>query len=77
MVGAAAGRGRILRSWGAAFLGMVVIHIGGVAHLALLGGDAELAMQWGSLPFITADFGKIGIASLVISWARKRFPTQR
>lgn len=71
------GRGGVLRSWLAAFLGMVVIHLGGVAHLALLGGNPELAMQWGSLPFLTADFGKIGVASLVISWARRRFPSGR
>jgi biotin transporter BioY len=56
---------------------MVVIHLGGVAHLALLGGSTEVAIQWGSLPFVTADFGKIGIASLVISRARRRFPSGR
>jgi len=70
-------RGGVLRSWFAAFAGMVVIHLGGVAHLALLGGNPELALQWGSLPFVTADFGKIGIASLIISWARRRRPTGR
>ena len=71
------GRSGVLRSWLAAFLGMVAIHLGGVAHLALLGGSTEVAIQWGSLPFVTADFGKIGIASLVISRARRRFPSGR
>ena len=34
-------------------LGMVVIHLGGVAQLALLGGDPALAFRVGFVPFLT------------------------
>jgi biotin transport system substrate-specific component len=36
-------------------LGMVIIHVGGVAQLALLGGDPALAFRIGFLPFLTGD----------------------
>ena len=47
-------------------LGMVVIHVGGAAHLALLGGDAGAALRVGFVPFLTGDLLKIGIAAAVI-----------
>jgi biotin transport system substrate-specific component len=47
-------------------LGMVMIHIGGVAHLALLGGDPRLAFRVGFLPFLTGDLLKVGLAALII-----------
>ena len=47
-------------------LGMVVIHAGGAAHLALLGGDAGAALRVGFVPFLTGDLLKIGIAAAVI-----------
>lgn len=46
--------------------GMVVIHIGGVAQLALLGGDPALAFRVGFVPFLTGDLLKIGLAAAVI-----------
>jgi biotin transport system substrate-specific component len=46
--------------------GMIVIHIGGVAQLALLGGDPALAFRVGFVPFLTGDLIKIGLAAAVI-----------
>jgi biotin transporter BioY len=45
---------------------MVIIHLGGVAHLALLGGDPRLAFRVGFLPFLTGDLIKVGLAALII-----------
>jgi biotin transport system substrate-specific component len=47
-------------------LAMVVIHAGGAAQLALLGGDAGVALRVGFVPFLTGDLLKIGIAAAVI-----------
>jgi biotin transporter BioY len=47
-------------------LGMVVIHAGGAAQLAVLGGDAAAALRVGFVPFLTGDLLKIGIAAAVI-----------
>lgn len=47
-------------------LGMAVIHVGGVAQLALLGGDPALAFRVGFVPFLTGDLLKIGLAAAVI-----------
>jgi biotin transport system substrate-specific component len=47
-------------------LGMVIIHLGGVAQLALLGGDPALAFRVGFLPFLTGDLLKVGLAAAVI-----------
>ena len=47
-------------------LGMVVIHAGGAAQLALLGADAAAALRVGFVPFLTGDLLKIGIAAAVI-----------
>jgi len=46
--------------------GMVLIHVGGVAQLALLGDDPALAFQVGFVPFLTGDLLKIGLAAAVI-----------
>jgi biotin transport system substrate-specific component len=46
--------------------GMVVIHAGGVAQLALLGGDPALAFRVGFVPFLTGDLIKVGLAAAVI-----------
>lgn len=58
------------RSWprllGAALAGLVVIHAGGVAQLAALGGDLSIAMRLGSLPFLVGDVLKLLLACLVI-----------
>jgi biotin transport system substrate-specific component len=47
-------------------LGMVVIHAGGAAQLAVLGGDAGAALRVGFVPFLTGDLLKIGLAAAVI-----------
>lgn len=47
-------------------LGMVIIHAGGVAQLALLGGDPALAMRVGFVPFLTGDLLKVGLAAALI-----------
>ena len=46
--------------------GMVLIHAGGVAQLALQGGDPALAFRVGFVPFLTGDLLKIGLAAAVI-----------
>ncbi|HEX5631821.1 MAG TPA: biotin transporter BioY, partial [Gemmatimonadales bacterium] len=47
-------------------LGMVAIHGGGAAQLALLGGDAGAAFRMGFVPFLTGDLLKIGLAAAVM-----------
>jgi biotin transport system substrate-specific component len=58
--------GAVLRALLACALGMVIIHIGGVAQLALLGGDPSLAFRVGFVPFLTGDLLKIGLAAALI-----------
>jgi len=53
--------------------GMGLIHLGGVAQLALLGGDPALAIRIGFVPFLTGDLLKIGLAAAVILAAGGRF----
>ena len=67
VVGALTGRSTgVLRVLLACALGMVVIHVGGVAQLALLGGDPALALRVGFVPFLTGDLLKVGLAAAVI-----------
>jgi len=47
-------------------LGMAIIHIGGVAQLAILGGDTSLALRIGLIPFLTGDLLKVGLAAALI-----------
>jgi biotin transport system substrate-specific component len=47
-------------------LAMAVIHAGGAAQLAILGGDPGFAVRVGFVPFLTGDLVKIGIAAAVI-----------
>lgn len=56
----------VLRILLACAAGMVIIHVGGVAHLALLGGDPGLAFRVGFIPFLTGDLLKVGLAALII-----------
>ena len=58
--------GSLLRVLVACALGMVVIHAGGVAQLAVLGGDPALAFRVGFYPFLTGDLLKVGLATAVI-----------
>ena len=47
-------------------LAMAVIHAGGAAQLAILGGDPGFAVRVGFVPFLTGDLLKVGIAAAVI-----------
>jgi biotin transport system substrate-specific component len=60
------GRRSLVRILVACALGMVVIHAGGVAQLAVLGGDPALAFRVGFFPFLTGDLLKVGLAAAVI-----------
>ncbi len=60
------GAAGVLRVLLACALGMVVIHVGGVAQLALLGGDPSLAFRVGFIPFLTGDLIKVGLAAVLI-----------
>jgi biotin transport system substrate-specific component len=71
VVGALAGRqAGVLRVLLACALGMVIIHAGGVAQLALLGGNPAAAFRVGFVPFLTGDLLKVGLAAAVILGAR-------
>lgn len=60
------GNGGALRTLLFCALAMVVIHLGGTAHLAMLGGNPETAFRIGFLPFFTGDLLKVGLAAAVI-----------
>jgi biotin transport system substrate-specific component len=47
-------------------LAMMVIHAGGAAQLAILGGNPGFALRAGFVPFLTGDLLKVGIAAAVI-----------
>lgn len=49
----------------AASLGILVMHVGGVAQLALLTGSLERAVILGSLPFLVLDGAKAVLAGLL------------
>jgi biotin transport system substrate-specific component len=67
LTGAIAGaRPGIVRALAACAAGMVVIHVGGTAQLAALGGDASAAWRMGFVPFLTGDLLKIGLAAAVM-----------
>ena len=69
ITGAITGRapaGAVVRVVAAGAAGMAVIHAGGVAQLALLGGDAALAVRVGFLPFLPGDLLKVSLAAAVI-----------
>ena len=60
----------VLRVLLACAVGMVIIHAGGVAQLALLGGDAAMAFRVGFVPFLTGDLLKVGLAAAAILTGR-------
>lgn len=71
VAGAVAGRtAGALRLLLACALGMVVIHAGGVAQLAWLGGNPSAAFRVGFVPFFTGDLLKVGLAAAVILGVR-------
>ncbi len=47
-------------------LAMLVIHAGGAAQLAILGGNPGFAFRAGFVPFLTGDLIKVGLAAAVI-----------
>jgi len=57
--------------------GMLLIHLGGVAQLALLGRDPALALRVGFLPFLTGDLLKVGLAAAVILAVGPKFRSWR
>lgn len=64
-----AGFGRVFL---ASLAGMVIIHLGGVAQLALLTGDLAGAFALGSAPFLPAAVLKVALAAgLVVGLAPK------
>jgi biotin transport system substrate-specific component len=67
VAGALIGRSSgVLRVLLACALAMAIIHVGGVAQLALLGGDTSLAFRVGFVPFLTGDLLKVGLAAALI-----------
>jgi len=67
---ARAGRAGVLRLLVGLASGIAVIHAGGVAHLALIGGDPATAFRTGFVPFLTGDLIKIGLAAAFVLLAR-------
>lgn len=75
-MGRLAGDGRHLGRLAAGLVtGLLVIHAGGVAQLAALGGDLGIALRAGSLPFLLGDLIKLAVAGVIV----RRFatPTRR
>jgi biotin transport system substrate-specific component len=68
VTGALVGRSprSIIRVLLASAAGMALIHVGGVAQLALLGRDPALAFRVGFFPFLTGDLLKVGLAAAAI-----------
>jgi biotin transport system substrate-specific component len=62
----------IVRVLLACLAGMLIIHVGGVAQLAVLGGNPSLAVKVGFVPFFTGDLLKVGLAAAVILIAGPR-----
>ena len=51
----------------AVLAGLVLIHLGGLAQLAILTGDISAAARFGTLPFLLGDLAKLAIAVPVIA----------
>jgi len=66
-VGRLAGDGtRATRLALAALVGMVLIHLGGLAQLLLLTGSIAGALRLGTLPFVVGDLIKVALAVLIL-----------
>jgi biotin transport system substrate-specific component len=66
-VGWIAGTGRsTLRIAAGALAGLVLIHLGGLAQLALITGSLDRAARFGTLPFLLGDIGKLVLAVLIL-----------
>ena len=57
---------RVWRVAGGVLAGLVLIHLGGLAQLAILTGDLRAAAQLGTWPFLLGDFLKLVIAVPVL-----------
>jgi len=57
---------RMWRCIAAAVAGLILIHAGGVAQLAALGGDLTIAMRLGTVPFLLMDSAKALMAAVLI-----------
>jgi biotin transport system substrate-specific component len=57
--------------WGhvaaAVLAGLALIHLGGLAQLAILTGDLSAAARFGTLPFLVGDLIKLAVAVAVIA----------
>ena len=47
--------------------GLLLIHVGGLAQLAILTGDISGAARLGTLPFLLGDLGKLAVATAVLT----------
>lgn len=66
-VGALGGDGtRTARVALAVLAGLVLIHVGGLAQLWILTGDASVAARFATVPFLAGDLIKVGVAVLVL-----------
>lgn len=73
VIGVAVSRGRSLLLLGGGLLGgAAAIHLGGIAQLAVLGGDLTTAAALGSLPFLVPDLVKLLFAGVIL----RRFATK-
>jgi biotin transport system substrate-specific component len=79
VTGALVGRSprSVIRVLLACAAGMALIHVGGVAQLALLGRDPALAFRIGFFPFLTGDLLKVGLAAAVILAVGSKFRSSR
>jgi biotin transport system substrate-specific component len=57
----------LLRALAGCTLGLVLIHVGGVAQLAALGLEPGSAFRVGFVPFFTGDLLKVGLAAGIIA----------
>jgi len=67
VMGLVASRRGFARALLGATLGMVVIHVGGVAQLAILTGDLATAIRTGSLPFLSVSVLKAALAAALVT----------
>ena len=58
---------RFPRALGGAVVAMAVVHIGGVAQLAVLTGDLDTAIRIGSAPFLGVSALKAGLAAAIVA----------
>jgi len=49
------------------FCGLLLIHVGGLAQLAILTGNLSGAARLGTLPFLLGDLGKLAVAVAVLT----------